>query len=91
MSNDQQGCCIIGACCGDDAYPVPTPPAVNPKQVAALATAMHENTRVAEDIAEDIAAYLLGRFDFAPRGSLWQLKEYVRKETLLHPVYNSGD
>lgn len=85
------GCCILSVCCGDETYAIPTPPAVNPKQVAALATVIQGNSKTNAEEAETVAAYLLGRFDFAPRGSLWQLKEYVRKETLLHPVYNSGD
>lgn len=64
MSNGEV-CCILGVCCPPDA------------QQAALSSALVKDQVCTPEYAEAVSAWLIARFDFAPRGTVQPLIDYV--------------
>lgn len=76
--DDQQTCCIIGACCGDG------------KDVTELAEWLETHAGLTAHDARRAAHAINGPhgFDLTPHGLMRPLITWVAEQVRLHPAYN---
>lgn len=82
MSNgDTQNNCVLEVCCGG--------PGDEAKQARALTKILlHHTTGIPKEMCEQIAVYLVGTYDFAPKGSLYAFKQEIVRLAKTEPYHD---